>query len=102
MIKSHLKTAWRNIVRRKLYTSLNIIGLVAAIVCASLLSLFISLHYSFYRYHKNASTTYKIVNEIHYEKTAYVSSVSVGMYQALLRGNPHTKTTGVMLNNQSA
>ena len=60
MIKNYLKTAWRNIVANKLFTSLNIAGLaIGMCVC---ITLFASISYelSFDRGYKNSKNTYRV------------------------------------------
>ena len=69
MLKNYFKTAWRNLIKRKFYSGINIFGLSLGIACSLLLYLFISYHLSFDRYHKNAFRTYRVVNELYYGKT---------------------------------
>ncbi|MGZ3754938.1 MAG: ABC transporter permease [Mucilaginibacter sp.] len=60
MIKNYLKTAWRNIVANKLFTSLNIAGLaIGMCVC---ITLFASISYelSFDRMYKNSKKIYRV------------------------------------------
>jgi hypothetical protein len=60
MIKNYLKTAWRNIVANKLFTSLNIAGLaIGMCVC---ITLFASISYelSFDRMYKNSKNIYRV------------------------------------------
>jgi putative ABC transport system permease protein len=101
MLRNYFKTAWRNLIKRKFYAFINILGLSLSITCALFLYLFITFHFSFDTYHKNAATTYKIVNEIHFEKPVYVKGASMGMYSSLASGNSNIKNTGVMLSRYS-
>jgi putative ABC transport system permease protein len=60
MIRNYIKTAWRNIVANKLFTSLNIAGLAIGIcVCITLFSC-ISYELSFDRMYKNSKNIYRI------------------------------------------
>lgn len=101
MFKNYFKTAWRNLINRKFYSGINILGLSLGIACALFLYLFISYQFSFDRYHKNASATYRIVNEIYFDKTVYVKDASMGMYDALASGVPKIKYATIMLKNYS-
>jgi putative ABC transport system permease protein len=93
------KTAWRNLINRKFYSGINILGLSLGIACALFLYLFISYQFSFDRYHKNASATYRIVNEIYFDKTVYVKDASMGMYDALAAGVSKINYATIMLKN---
>ena len=101
MFKNYFKTAWRNLINRKFYSGINILGLSLGIACALFLYLFISYQFSFDRYHKNASATYRIVNEIYFDKTVYVKDASMGMYDALASGVSKIKYATIMLKNYS-
>ncbi len=99
MIKNYFKISWRNITKRKFYSAINIFGLALGIACSLLLYLFISYHLSFDRYHKNASRTYRISNELYYGKTIHEKGASIAMFRALLNGVTHVTDAAVMLDN---
>jgi putative ABC transport system permease protein len=99
MFKIYFKIAWRNITKRKFYSALNIFGLALGIACSLLLYLFISYHLSFDRYHKNASKTYRVLNELSFGKTLHEKGTSIAMYHALTSGITHVSDAAVMLNN---
>jgi putative ABC transport system permease protein len=101
MFKNYFKAAWRNISNKKFYSLINILGLSLGITCASFLYLFISFHFSFDRYHKNATATYRVVNEIYFDKTAHVKGASMGMYKTLSAGSATISNSSVMLDNNS-
>ncbi len=99
MLKNYFKIAWRNLIKRKFYSAINIFGLSLAIACALLLYLFISYHLSFDRYHKNASRTFRVLNELHFEKTLHEKGASIAMYRALASGVADVSNAAVILNN---
>ncbi len=99
MIKNHFKTAFRNLIKRKFYSAINIFGLSLGIACAIFLYLFISYHLSFDRYHKNASRTYRILNEVYFDKPVYEKGASMGMYRALAAGVANVTDVTVILSN---
>jgi putative ABC transport system permease protein len=51
MFKNYLKIAFRNIVRHKGYSFINIAGLAAGIACCMLIMLYVRDELSFDRYH---------------------------------------------------
>ncbi len=60
MIRNYIKTAWRNIVANKLFTSLNIAGLAIGIcVCITLFAC-VSYELSFDRMYKNSKAIYRV------------------------------------------
>jgi ABC-type antimicrobial peptide transport system permease subunit len=61
MFKNYLKIAWRNLVKDKTNTSLNIIGLSVAFAVAILLGMAAFFELSFDDFHENGSSIYKIV-----------------------------------------
>jgi hypothetical protein len=83
MIKNYFKIAFRNLIKRKYYTAINILGLSLGITCSIFLYLFISYHLSFDSYHKNASRTYRVLNEVFFDKPVYEKGASMGSPVAL-------------------
>lgn len=62
MIKTFFKTAWRNSVRNKVYTVINIAGLSIGLACCMLVILYNNDEVSYDRFHKNANTIYRVVH----------------------------------------
>lgn len=61
MFKNYLKIAWRNLVKDKTNTSLNVIGLSVAFAVAILLGMAALFQLSFDGFHENGASIYKIV-----------------------------------------
>ena len=61
MLKNYLKVAWRNLIKDKTNTSLNIIGLSIAFAVAILLGMAALYQLSFDKFHENGSSIFKIV-----------------------------------------
>ncbi|MEM9823864.1 MAG: ABC transporter permease, partial [Bacteroidota bacterium] len=59
MLKNYLKIAFRNLAKRKLFTSINILGLSIAIACSLLLFLTAFKELSYDRFHENGSKIYR-------------------------------------------
>ena len=64
MLKNYLKTAFRNLVKNKFYTLINIIGLAVGIATCLLILLYVMDELSFDHYNTNASRIYRVNNEI--------------------------------------
>jgi len=63
MFKNYLITAWRNIMKSKTYSALNVLGLAAGLAVFILIMLFVRTELSFDRYHTNARNLYRVVQE---------------------------------------
>ena len=61
MFKNYLKIAYRNIVKNKVYSLINITGLAIGIAASILIFLFVSYELSFDDFHKDADNIYRIV-----------------------------------------
>ena len=64
MFKNYLKTAYRNLVKNKFYTAINIVGLAVGIATCLLILLYVSDELSFDRYNTQAQRIYRVNNEI--------------------------------------
>ncbi len=63
MFKNYLKIAWRNIVRHKGYSFINIFGLAVGMACCLLMMLWIQDENSFDRFHVNGDSLYRVIAE---------------------------------------
>ncbi|MEZ4954782.1 MAG: ABC transporter permease [Saprospiraceae bacterium] len=63
MFQNYLKIALRNLLRNKLYTSINILGLSIGMLVCLLIFLFVSHELSFDRFHSNSENIYRL-NEV--------------------------------------
>src|SRR5258705_8264480 len=61
MIKNYFKTAWRNMLRNKTSSLINISGLSIGIACALLIVIFIKKELSYDRFHKDANRIFQVV-----------------------------------------
>jgi len=60
MIQSYLKLAFRNIVKQKGTSVINVLGLAIGIACSILILLFVSYELSYDRYHENGERIYRL------------------------------------------
>ncbi len=65
MLKNHLKIIFRNIMRHKGYSFINISGLAVGMACAILIFLWVQHELSYDRFHKNAKQVYRVNLESH-------------------------------------
>ncbi len=62
MIKNYIKTAWRNIRKYKLHTTINVLGMSVAFLCSIFLFLVAYYEFSFDNFHQNKSSVFKVYN----------------------------------------
>ncbi len=60
MIKNFLKTAIRNLLKNKVYSSINILGLAIGIACSVLIYIFVRFELSYDNYHEKADRIYRV------------------------------------------
>jgi putative ABC transport system permease protein len=82
MLKNHLKLAWRNLNRNRVYTIVNVLGLSLGIVSGVIIFALINYQLSFDNFHKNAERTYRIVSELHGEEITYSEGVPAPLGKA--------------------
>lgn len=87
MIRSYIKTGWRNLRRSKLYSTINIAGLTFGIVCFLLTGLYVFDEFSFDRQHKNSERIFRVVS--HRNIQGEVTTVAAGSFK-LAEESHHT------------
>ena len=60
MIKNYLKIAWRSLVKSRLFTALNLLGLALGLTVSLLLMLYVKDELSFDKYHTNGKDIYRV------------------------------------------
>ncbi|MEB0260989.1 MULTISPECIES: ABC transporter permease [unclassified Mucilaginibacter] len=63
MIINQLKFAFKNLIRTKIFTAINICGLVVSLIAVILMSLYIENELSYDRYNKQANDIYRVVDD---------------------------------------
>jgi putative ABC transport system permease protein len=63
MIKNYIKIAWRNLIKNRLYTFINIIGLTIGIISCLLIGVYIKHETGYDRFHKNADKIVRVTME---------------------------------------
>jgi putative ABC transport system permease protein len=87
MIKSYLKIAWRNLMKNKVFSFINITGLTIGITVCMMIFLFILNEFSVDNFHKNGQLIYRVMRG--YDKNKPPVAYLSGPYQpALLNDFP--------------
>ena len=63
MIKNYLKIAWRNVLKSKLFSAINVFGLSVGMTCCMLLLLYIQSEVSFDKHHEHIDDLYLLRSE---------------------------------------
>jgi len=61
MLKNYLTVAWRNLLRNKGYTFINVAGLAVGMACCLLITLYVRHELSYDRYHAQANQIYRVL-----------------------------------------
>jgi predicted permease len=75
MFKNYILIAWRNLIKRKVFTAINILGLAIGFGSSILIYLFLTYHFSFDNFHENGDRIYRVVTEEQRDYVDYESSV---------------------------
>ena len=95
MIKNYLTVAIRNLMRHKLYTSINVLGLAIGLACSILILLYIQQEFAVNRSHTLGDRIYKVIREERGStQTTYGSGTSGALGPALKETFPEVETTG--------
>src|SRR6516162_10440127 len=63
MFKTNLKIAWRNLLKDKQFTLLNVLGLSAGLACALLIFLWVSDELNYDKFFANDNRLYKLMEQ---------------------------------------
>jgi ABC-type antimicrobial peptide transport system permease subunit len=73
MIRNYLKIAWRNLVKNKAHTFINIAGLSVGLVCGLLILLWVQNELSMDKFHKNDARLYSVLERQYYDHKTHGS-----------------------------
>ena len=94
MIKNYLTVAIRNLMRHKLYTSINVLGLAIGLACGILILLYIQQEFSVDRSHTLGDRIYKVIREQRGStQTTYEEGTSGPLGPVLEETFPEVETT---------
>ncbi len=60
MIRNYIKLAWRNLMKNKIFSFINIFGLAVGLTCCMLISLYLYNELSYDKYHANINQLYQL------------------------------------------
>lgn len=87
MFRSYIKTSWRNLLKSKAYSLINISGLAIGLACALAIGLFIQDEYSHDRFHHNAKDIYRVVQQQNQAGELYHVASSPGLMGEALKAD---------------
>ena len=67
MIRNYLKVAWRNLVRNKAHTFINMAGLSVGLACSLLILLWVQNELEMDGFHKNGKNLYQVYEQQHFD-----------------------------------
>jgi len=92
MLKNYFKTAFRNLLRNKFYTLINIIGLATGLATCFLIILYVLDELSYDKYNVNAKKIYRVNNEIKFGGNYFDMAVSPALLgSTMVRDFPEVK-----------
>src|SRR4030042_2032199 len=63
MFKNYFKIAYRNILKNKIYSAINILGFAVGLAAFILISLYVQYEFSYDKYNENADRIYRVVRD---------------------------------------
>src|SRR6202007_1328831 len=93
MIKNHLKTAWRNLVKNRMYTLLNVSGLAIGVAVCLLIGTWLQRELSFDDFHGSSDDIFRVVNTFKSESESFSQAPSgIALGAQLPKQLPDIKT----------
>jgi putative ABC transport system permease protein len=85
MIKNYLKVAWRNLMKNKIFSFINVLSLAIGLTCCMLIALYLHYELSYDTYHKNGDRIFQLgttfVKEGKEDRTANTPAPMAGAMQ---------------------
>lgn len=101
MFRNNIKIGWRNIVRYKGYSTINIMGLALGLACCMILFRCVKDELSYDKFHTNAEDIYRIVFSTNDDKTPSNANGSLGPGVAVGREFPEVAHAARLLQTGS-
>lgn len=94
MIKSYLKIAFRSLIKQKIYTAINLLGLSVSVAASLLIVLFVRYETSYDKFHVKGDRIYKMILErIYPEHRTFYSIVPHSFAEVLATDLPEVEAT---------
>lgn len=91
MIKNYIKIAWRNLIRSKGYTFINIMGLALGMVCVLFITLWVWDELSYDRFHEKNDHLYRVISEVQWDVTQIWKTTPARLADVLREEIPEIK-----------
>ncbi|MEO5561971.1 MAG: ABC transporter permease [Chitinophagaceae bacterium] len=85
MLQNYIKIAWRNLIRNKVFSFINIAGLAVGLACFSMIALYVADELSYDRYNEKASRIYRVNADIRFGGTNQHLAVTADPMGAALK-----------------
>ncbi len=85
MFKNYLKVAFRNLVRNRTYSIINIFGLSLGMIACMLISLYVWDEFRYDQFQKNKNTVYRVYNEYDKEGDHYFIALTPPTFAPMLK-----------------
>ncbi len=100
MLRNYFKTALRNLIKQKIYTIINILGLAVSISACLLLVLYVKYELSYDSFFPDADRIYKMVLERKYPNhITYYASIPHSYATVTLKDFPEVENSMIMFNS---
>lgn len=84
MLRNYFKTAYRNLLKNKVHSTINLAGLSIGIACTIVISIFITYESTFDGYHQQSSNTFRVVQHTQFpDQTVYWGTTCYPLAEAL-------------------
>lgn len=91
MIKNHLKIAFRNLWKHRMFSMVNVFGLAVGLTVAIIILLFVSSELAYDDFHQNGDTVYRVLRKADLNDSNYLIGVTSGPFgEALKNDYPET------------
>ncbi|MBB6612500.1 ABC transporter permease [Pontibacter sp. Tf4] len=99
MLKNYLIHTWRNLLRNKVYTAINLIGLATGIASCLLIFLYLQHELSYDRHFTHADRIYRVTSDVQKGDQTVRSAAAVGPLPQLLKADyPEVEAATVLVN----
>ncbi len=93
MIRNYIKIAWRNLLKNRTFTMVNIVGLAIGLACFILIALYVADELSYDRHHEKADRIYRVNSDLRIGGTdLHLATCSDPMGAALKDDYPQVET----------
>ncbi|MFY0592101.1 ABC transporter permease [Roseivirga sp.] len=94
MVKNNFKIAYRNLIRNRFYTAINLTGISLGIACFILTFLYAQEEYSFDKFHSNYDNIYRVwVHETYDDEEYFEATIPVILGQTIKQDFPEIEET---------